>query len=370
MTRSGLYAARHVWWPLLALVALALLQPWRTSSAGADPTVTVTVLREEGGRVDWSHTRNLIVFDARNPSGDFQVFTMNPNGTNQTCLTCQRQHLQGRHVGNPDWYPNGNYLVLQMEKAVHQGEREHATPGLGINNDIWIMNAAATAFTRITNVPEGMGVLHPHFSNNGQKLSWAERVADTEVPTGAWVIRVADIVPNRRGMPQVTTIDTYAPLGPVLYETHGFTPGNTGVIFTAHRVPDPVTGDWMDIYAMNLSTQTVVPLTQSPGEWDEHAQYSPDGQRVLWMSSLGCSCAPGQPDDLHTDFWIMTSYGTYKTRLTYFSLPGHPHYTEGERSVAADSAWSPDGLRAVVYVQRGEPNRPYDGRIALLTFGP
>jgi len=40
----------------------------------------------------------------------------------------------------------------------------------------------------------------------------------------------------------------------------------------------------------------------------------------------------------------MNADGSGKTRLTYFNEPGHTEYT-GERIVAADSSWSPDGMR-------------------------
>lgn len=336
----------------------------------APDDITITMLRQDGGRVDWSKSLNIIAYDRRDADGDFDVFFMNPDGSNDVCLTCSMSQFTGRHVGNPAWYPNGNFLAVQAEKAQHAGNSDYATPGLGVNNDIYLISRWGQILARLTDVAEGMGVLHPHFSGDGAMLTWAERIADSDTPTGIWALKVLYLNVHQPGGENTIlgTVFTYQPLGEILYETHGFTPDNEHLIFSAFRMPDDPAQSFMDIYKLNLSTGEVAPLTLSYDEWDEHAQFSPDGTRVLWMSSRDCDCNAYIPDDLFTDFWVMNASGANKTRITFFNLPGHPHYIPDQRSVAADNDWSPDGTKAIIYIQVGTPNRPYDGSIALLTF--
>ncbi len=369
--RKRVYGHRHVWAVVSGLVCgLLSWWGWLMPAYASAPTqnVTITVLRENGGRVDWSRSLNIIAYDRRDADNDFDVFFMNPDGSNDVCLTCNLSQFTGRHVGNPAWYPNGNFLVVQAEKAQHNEDPEFATPGLGINNDIYIIDRWGANIMRITNVAEGMGVLHPHFSNDGTKLTWAERIANSDTPTGIWAIKVLNLSANKQGNLVLGTVETYQPLGPVLYETHAFTPDSRQVVFTAFRMPDEAAESFMDIYTLDLATQELTPLTLSLNEWDEHAQFSPNGSRVLWMSSRDCGCNAYVPEDLYTDFWVMNANGANKTRITFFNMPGHPHYIPEQRSVTADNDWSPDGTAAIIYIQKGEPNRPYDGSIALLTF--
>ena len=60
-------------------------------------------LTANGGRVAWGQQNNLIAFDRPNTAGLYDVWTMNPDGSNQTCLTCNFE--VGYHKGNPDWHP-------------------------------------------------------------------------------------------------------------------------------------------------------------------------------------------------------------------------------------------------------------------------
>lgn len=352
------------------MMIMAIVPAFFPSSFATSIGLTVTPLVAEGGRLDWSQALNLIVFDKRHTGNYFDIFTMNPDGSNQICLTCDHPQLTNKHIGNPAWYPNGNFIVFQMEKAEHNGNSDEATPGIGINNDIWIMNQTATVFYQITNVPEGMGVLHPHFSDDGTKLTWAERVGGNAGTPGIWTIKVLHLITRQNNQLTIGNIESYQPVGQTLYETHGFSPDGSKLIFTAVSYPDQTTLSWLDIYTFDLTNQQLTPLTLSYNMWDEHAQYSPDGSRIIWMSSRDCNCNPYQAEDLYTDYWIMTINGGNKTRLTYFNQPGHPHYIPDQRTVVADLAWSPNGQSIMAYIQVGEPIRPYDGSIVRIDFTP
>jgi dipeptidyl aminopeptidase/acylaminoacyl peptidase len=90
---------------------------------------------------------------------------------------------------------------------------------------------------------------------------------------------------------------------------------------------------------MDLETQSLTQLTNEA--YNEHAIYSPDGEKIVWMSDK-------DNRNKGTDYWLMNPDGSEKNRLTYFNQRGHPHYM-GKKITVADSSWSPDGKRIVAY---------------------
>lgn len=335
------------------------------------PLADISVLKEPGGRLDWSHQLDLIAFDQRGDGGYYDVYVMRPDGSEEMCVTCDQTELPGRHMGNPAWHPSGDYIVFQAEKRVHEGRSSRALPGYGIDNDLWILNRADEHYERLTNVQSGMGVLHPHFSHDGSKLLWTEKVAEGG-KYGVWVLKIADFLVENNDF-DLENIRTYQPGGDVFREGHGFSEDDRKIIFSGNLEPEqPEFG--LDIYTLDLETRMVQRLTSTMDEWDEHAQYSPSNDKIAWMSSKGCQCNPARSLDLRTDYWLMDADGSNKVRLTYFNDPGHVEYV-GKRVVAADSSWSADGKRlaALLIILDGSWKDLFgltrlDGRIVLLTF--
>jgi Tol biopolymer transport system component len=315
------------------------------------PAVRVSAIKEQGGRLDWSGKRNLIAFDKLGRDDFFDIYTMTPEGGQETCLTCDKPQLPNRMIGNPSWHPSGDYIVFQAQNTYRGFGRitnYFANPGAGINNDVWVMDASGTRFWQLTKVePRIGGVLHPHFSPDGTKLLWAQRVATRGLSAGVWSLRVADFV-VADGMPVIRNERTLQPgRQNRLYETHGFSADGRSIIFSGNLEPgqSEIHGD---IYTLNLASGELKNLTNSMEEWDEHAHFSPDGRTIIWMTSKA------QPyklraDDLKTDYWLMNADGTNKRRLTYFNQAGHPHFMK-EGVAAADGAWSPDGRRFFAYL--------------------
>jgi Tol biopolymer transport system component len=334
--------------------------------AGADPVARITLIKEEGGRLDWSPRNNLIVFDRTGDDGYFNLYTMNPDGSNETCLTCNKPGAPTRHKGNPAWHPSGDYIVFQAEKEEHPGPSSFSNPGLGKDNDLWLTASDGNTYDRLTNVPTRLGVLHPHFSHDGTSLLWAEKVgpgAGIGDVTGEWVLNVADFTVEPEGA-RLTNVKTHQPLGPVFYESHGFSNDDSQIIFSAHIVPNEADQAWLDIYTLHLETLAVQRLTQTFDQWDEHAHYSPSGNKIAWMSSTGCDCDPRVLRQLRTDLWLMNRDGSDQVRLTHLSDSDRPEYV-GRRSIAADNAWGPDGKQLALYVIEGISPR---GKILIIEF--
>lgn len=328
-------------------------------SAAAAALRTVT---EDGGRLDWSRARNLIAFDRRDANGVYQIWTITPEGANETCLTCDQPNAPVHHKGNPAWHPSGDFIVFQASTQSDGLLAALATPGIGRNNNLWLMSADGRTYVQLTQVAEGMGVLHPHFSEDGSRLLWAEKSGAMRPLRGEaeeWTLRVADFVTSG-GAPRLENIQSYQPLGRTFYESHGFSPDGSRILFTAFLQPDEANAAWMDIYTLDLAAGSVTRLTDSPEVWDEHAHYSPDGRIIVWASSADCQCDPTRLRTLQMDLWQMQADGANKTRVTNLVA------SSASRRLVVDNSWGPDGRQVAVLIVDG--SAPQQGTIAIVTL--
>jgi hypothetical protein len=74
------------------------------------------LLKDYGARVDWSDTHQLLVYDTVGPDTYFRVATMDKEGGNQKCLTCNHPALPDRHHGAG---PLEHRLRTSFGKEVH-----------------------------------------------------------------------------------------------------------------------------------------------------------------------------------------------------------------------------------------------------------
>jgi len=122
---------------------------------------------------------------------------------------------------------------------------------------------------------------------------------------------------------------------------------------------------------MDLATGHTQMLTDPAlAQWNEHAQYSPDGSKIIWMTSTGIEQDLSQKGVVKTDYWMMNADGSNKHRLTYFNEPGAPEY-RASQNIASDLSWCPDGKGIVAYVQLRQPGDKVDdfpGSILRITL--
>lgn len=335
----------------------------------------VTWLMDRAGRLDWAaDPKGRIAFDSRGPDGYYDVFLAQADGSNRVCLTCDRAgQVPQKHNGNPAWHPSGRFLVFMAEKAVHPADSSASSPGAGLWCDLWIVTDDGKSFYQLTSLPldQAQGALHPHFSRDGKKLLWSERIRGFRQPEnfGEWAIKVADF--SFEGEPKLTNVRAFQPgVRRMWYETHGFSPDDRLILF-AGDVQEGQAIENMDVCTLDPATGALTNLTPSLDAWDEHAHFSPSGERVAWMSNQGLPGRGTVPwgqymNWLSTELWIMSPDGSNKQKVTFFNDPKHPMYCGG-RAIVGDGDWSRDGKKYAVLVNVMKPGS-WEERVALVEF--
>jgi Tol biopolymer transport system component len=311
--------------------------------------------------VDWSADGQWIYHDAMGSSGYYDVWQMRPDGSDDSCLTCNQPGLPTKNKGNPAVDPTGRWLVFQAEKQQHAGTSANSQPGMGVWNDLWVMDLQQNQFYQLTNGSAGVvsGSLHPHFSHGGTQLLWSDLQSSSGGEFGDWQLAIATLVTSPT--PQLINRVNFNPgPQPTWLEAHGWGPDDSWIYFAC----DPVAGMSsvnMDICSMSFATPSQVNrltytsgINGEDGEWDEHGHLSPDGLVYSYISSTpyGTVSNGGTRNLwLETDLWLMNADGSSPERITYFNEPGHPEYQGGQIVAASDHAWSPDGTQLALDVQ-------------------
>lgn len=312
-------------------------------------------LEEKGGRVSVSPDGKIIAYDKRGADGFIDIWTMSINGSNKQCLTCDHPILPTKHIGQPAWHPSGKYIVVQAEKQEHPegiATPLSVLPGAGVFNDLWMIEYQTDREWLIHEVPNSKqnGVLHPQFSFDGKKISWSElykgaKIFNEAKLAGSWKLKIADVQIANDGTVSIRNLQTFQPGDEVIYENHGFSPDGAKLIFSSNLKNDQSIHS-SDIYTLDVQTQQLTALTDTG--YNEHAHYSPDGTKIIWMSTNG-NIEPSKVDRISfTDWWIMNSDGTDKKRLTYLNKKGHPHFVFWG-TCAADLDWLPNGKGFIGY---------------------
>lgn len=317
----------------------------------------VQTLTTRGGRVDWlkvpPHT---VAFD-REVDGCFQTWLTQADGSGEHCLSCGMPGLPSLNVGQPAWHPSGRFLVVQAEKD--GGGRtctQGTNPGAGTRNELWVVRMDTREAQRLRGLEAGhLGMLHPHFSDDGNRLSWSEMTGPVNplVPghaLGRWRLMTGDVV-EVGGWLQLQNLTGMQPAGNAFYENHGFSPDGSRLLFTSNLTPG---APWFrqDIHTVDSHTGADLKTLTDRG-YNEHASYSPDGQSILWMSSR---CVAGSG----TDYWLMEADGSNHRRVTFFNDRDSEHH-RNQAVVAADASWSADGRQVAAYLQIGGPDQVRHG---------
>jgi Tol biopolymer transport system component len=228
-----------------------------------------------------------------------------------------------RHKVNPVWHPSGRYIAVQGEMDTHPFDwlnRDRLLSELVVNGlwtNIYVTTPDGAQWFRLTDysTTQADGAAHVHFSADGTKLAWSRLIesASETARWGKWKMLIVDFVVTD-GVPSLQNIRDMTPANGVFVGANGFSPDGRKVLFTGDMEN---THDWgHDIWTLELASGQLVNLTKS-GYWDEHAQYSPSGEKIVYMSS-----EPYPSDVFKTELMVINVDGTAKRQLTHFNVPG------------------------------------------------
>ena len=156
--------------------------------------------------------------------------------------------------------------------------------------------------------------------------------------------------------PIVTNFRTFEPGGDGFYECYGFSPDNSKLIFCSN-ITKPSFWDEA-IYTIDTLGNNLTKLTEK--DYNEHAQFTPDGSKIVWMSNT-------QSTRGGTDWWQMNADGTDKKRLTYFNEYNNPQ-AENNAVWAGLASFAPEGTRFVGGVQLSLVTQ--EGKIVMVNINP
>jgi hypothetical protein len=237
-----------------------------------------------GQAPDWLDNETVVWHDPNvrdeDGNGEVQVYRSRLDGSQKVCLTCgldgPNQVVAVR--------PGGEWILFHswVGHSVTLGG-----PGFGgIGSDVWVMRSDGTQRTNLTRSSELYDNFHAYWSPDGQHIVWTKLNWNTdEGGNGRSDIRVARFVPDGPQGPHLENEHVVRPGNGHWYETQWWAPDGSGFLYTETvntainpelyfcRLPNPDAGGCRRVR-----------LTRDPA-WDEQAIFTPDMNRILFMSS-------------------------------------------------------------------------------------
>jgi Tol biopolymer transport system component len=256
-------------------------------------------------------TNGRIAF-ASDAAGDFDIWTMNPNGSGLFNVT-NTAGAPGFDI-EPDWSPDGTKIAFRG--------------GRGAAAEIYTVNADGTGLTQLTS--NAVKDYAPAWSPDGSMIAFASNRND---PDPANCISLSGcntdifVMPATGGSPTQVTFDTGED------EYPQFTPDGSLIAYNGDL------GGAFAIYTVDLTTLATTKLTtDSLGAGDP--DYSPDGTKIVFESNFAfCK----KPKDCASEVFVMNADGGGVTQIT--RKPGQNY----------DSGWSPQGDKVVFTHANNQP---------------
>lgn len=300
---------------------------------------------------------NLTVLTQQDANGIYQLYT-GYGAENVTCITCT-QVTGGPRVDRQKMmvsiHPSGEWIALGIEADNHDlwwlpqsWQIGFMQSGVWLN--IWMTTPRGDRWYKLTDFkPENgpsNGFVGTGFINGGTTAMWSEIVDGNVLVNkfGVWRLLVADFV-VRDGVPTFENKRDITPPDALWVEPGGMHPdGRRLLLSTDIGMGTPRDAQGQDQWSYDIVSGALEQLTNTPNVWDEHGVYSPDGKKIVFMSSYPYRDDPQsfQTLSLKTEFMIMNSDGTQLEQLTHFNVPGFPESQPGN-TVAAIAVFSDDG---------------------------
>ncbi len=310
-----------------------------------------------GGLTVWSPDGTRYLVNKEDANGIAQIY-VGKKGESPACITCTDK-VNGPSAKKmkmqPRWHPSGRWIVLAAEQESFV-KPFYATPEVvegWLQSGIWVDMFVTT--------PDGMnwrklqdfgpqniadGYTGVAFTPDGKKGVWAQIISGNILAYqfGRWELMLADFQ-EVNGMLTIGSIRNITPPDTFWLEPGNFSPNGKDLILTADQgFPNHAQVQGQDQFILDITTGQMTNLTKTPDIWDEHGTFSPDGKKIMFMSSYPYRSNPAMSTTLFlkTEFMMMDSDGSNLRQVTHFNAPGYAESSTAG-SVAANGAWSPDG---------------------------
>jgi len=319
---------------------------------GSDPCTIIKIEPAVGALKILSPDGNRFLANSVDKNHTFQVY-VNAPGTNElVCISHDKRMgapLPDRDKMMPTWHPSGRWIIVAGEKAQHSLQWLPKPIRQGFAEcGIWMdMYATTPDGNHWYKLQEMDGYAGPAFTPDGSKAVWAQVVGPVSPknPFGKWVLKIADFV-EQDGLPRLDNVKDITPANTNWVEPGNFHPNGKDLLITADTGMSEA--KWQDQFILDINTGHLTNLTNSPKVWDEHGLFSPDGKKIVFMSSYPYRNQPNTWKilGLKTEFMMMNSDGSDLRQLTHFQTPG---YTESSApgTTAACAVFNTDGSELI-----------------------
>jgi len=257
-----------------------------------------------------------ILFESTRDGGDFDIFTMNPDGSGVTPLT------------------NNSGIEDRFASSSADGARiAYSSTQDGGDFDIWVMNADGSGKTQLTfNSADDQG---PGWSPDGAKIAFSStQDGDYEVyiinadGTGQTQLTFNSIFDfGSAWSPDGATIAFQSganqAAGLEIWKMNADGSGKTQLTSNSFQdtsvnwAPDGLTllfrrdlgfgAGWAEVFSMNADGTGQTNITNTATIFESEGRFSPDGTKIVFSSNEG---------DPNFEVWVMNADGTGRTRLT------------------------------------------------------
>lgn len=326
-----------------------------------DPACAIKELKksEVQGLKMYAPDRSRFLVNKEDDKGVHQIYIGKDGSSALACITCVQRPggpKPERLKMAPNWHPSGKWIFVPVERDQYStppvlGWSRGFVEGMlhsGLWTNMWAVSPDGEHWHKLTDFKSNVrgtadGFTGPVMTPDGRKAVWSQ-IVDGNVLVytfGRWELILADYE-EKNGVPNFINRRDVTPAGMHWNEPGSFHPDGHSLLFSGSTEKD---ARGMDQYILDIRTNKLTNLTNSPTVWDEHGRFSPDGKKIIFMSAHPYRADPNSSKvlSIRTDFMLMNADGSGLTQLTHFKEPGYPESSEG---IAASPDWNPDGRSA------------------------